>query len=87
MACDALQNWEEPDPFTTDDSIEKMKAAGFFVKANCGVAWMHVNEPKPGDFARLKELSFKHVLCGHGAPLKETGQEDYAATFKRLYDV
>lgn len=87
LACDALQNWEEPDPFTSDDSIEKMRAAGFFVKANCGVAWMHVNEPQPGDFARLKELTYQHALAGHGTPLLGTAQADFAATFKRLYDV
>jgi hypothetical protein len=87
IACDALQNWAEPDTFTDDATQAKMKDMGFFTAANIGVAWKHVNEPKAEDFVRLKELSFKHALCGHGAPLRDTAEAAYRATFKRVFDV
>jgi hypothetical protein len=87
IACDAFQNWAEPDAFTDADSKKKMQEMGFFTPANLGVAWQHVNEPKAQDFVRLKEVSFQHALCGHGAPLRDTAQAGYHATFKRVFDI
>jgi len=87
VACDALQNWAEPDPFIDPATAAKMQGMGFFTPANVGVAWKQLNEPKAADFARLKEISFKHALCGHGAPLRDTAQAGYHATFKRVFDV
>jgi len=87
IACDALQNWAEPDPFIDAATQARMQDMGFFTPANVGVAWQHLNQPGPEDFARLQQLSFKHALCGHGAPLRDTAQADYRATFKRLFAV
>ncbi len=87
IACDSLQNWCAADVLFNDETTKIMTGMGFFTPANLGPAWMHVNEPKAADFSRLKGLSFKHALCGHGTPLRDTAQEDFAATFKRLFDV
>lgn len=87
IACDALQNWAEPDAFTDAATKTRMQDMGFFTPANVGIAWKHVNEPKAEDFLRLKQISFKHALCGHGAPLRDTAQAGYHATFKRVFDV
>jgi hypothetical protein len=87
IACDALQNWAEPDELIREDTVETMKGMNFFQKAGIGPAWMHVMEPKPEDFVRLKEVPFKHVLCGHGTPLRDTAQDDFHGTFKRVFDV
>jgi len=87
IACDALQNWAEPDAFTDAATQAKMKDMGFYTPANVGVAWRLMNEAKAEDFARLKQVSFQHALCGHGAPLRATAQAGYHATFKRLFDV
>ena len=87
IACDALQNWVAPDALITPDTAEKMQGMGFFQPANLGPAWMHVNEPKAADFERLKKVRFKHALCGHGVPLRDTAQEDFHATFKRIFGV
>jgi hypothetical protein len=81
IACDALQNWAEPDHFCDPATIEKMRPMGFFTPANLGVAWQHATEPKKADFERLKEVKFAHVLCGHGTPVKNTAKEAYHATF------
>ncbi|MEJ2619372.1 MAG: hypothetical protein P8163_03735 [Candidatus Thiodiazotropha sp.] len=87
IACDALQNWQTPDQFFSDDSSELMQSMGFFTPANLGPVWVQRAAPEGEDFARLKTLSFKHALCGHGDPLRDTAYEDYCATFKRMFDV
>jgi hypothetical protein len=87
ISCDTLQNWAEPDPFIDDATRARMVDMGFFVPANIGPVWMHVNEPKPDDFVRLKQLAFQHALPGHGAPLRDVAQAEYHAAFKRIFDV
>lgn len=87
VACDALQNWVRPDEFFSDETRQMMTGAGFFQPANCGPLWMQVNEPRGADFARLKELNFKHALCGHGEPLLDTAKTAYSARFQSLFGV
>ncbi|HRH95444.1 MAG TPA: hypothetical protein PLB55_05890 [Prosthecobacter sp.] len=87
LACDALQNWETSDQYFDPPSETLMTDMGFFQKANCGVLWMNVNEPKPEDFNRLKEIPFENALCGHGQPLQGAADAFYAASFNRLFGV
>jgi hypothetical protein len=87
VACDSLQNWLAPDEFFSDQSRQMMTQAGFFQTANLGPVWVKVNEPKAEDFVRLRELSFKHALCGHGAPLRDTAKEAYTARFQRVFGI
>lgn len=85
IACDALQNWVAPDEFFSDESRKLMTEMGFFQPANLGPVWMQVSEPRKEDFVRLLELEFRHVLCGHGAPLRDTAREAYAASVERVF--
>lgn len=87
IACDALQNWREPDEFFCDESRERMMGMGFFTPANLGPVWLQAAAPEAADFARLKGLSFKHALCGHGEPLLDSAREQYHDTFHRLFGV
>jgi hypothetical protein len=87
IACDALQNWLTPDEFFSDSSRELMTNMGFFTPANLGPVWVQAAAPEGDDFARLKELSFKHALCGHGEPLRDTAHENFSATFNRMFGV
>jgi hypothetical protein len=87
IACDALQNWLVPDEFFSDSSRELMRNMGFFTPANLGPVWVQRAAPQGDDFARLKALSFKHALCGHGEPLLDTAHEDFSATFNRSFGV
>ncbi len=87
IACDALQNWVAPDEFFSDSSRELMTEMGFFTPANLGPVWVQRATPAADDFARLKQISFKHALCGHGEPLRETAHEDFSATFNRMFNV
>ncbi len=87
IACDALQNWVEPDEFFVHESVETMREMGFFVPANLGLAWLHESEPKADDFVRLKKVPFRHALCGHGSPLHDSARENYHTTFARMFEV
>ncbi|MCA9570253.1 MAG: hypothetical protein KC656_20560 [Myxococcales bacterium] len=84
IACDALQNWVEPDEFMDDATAERMKGFGFFTPANLGPVWVQTNEPRPGDFERLKGIPFQHALCGHGVPLVSGADSAFHATFERF---
>lgn len=87
IACDALQNWHAPDDFFSEDSSALMQQMGFFSPANLGPVWMQAAAPTGEDFTRLKLLAFRHALCGHGQPLRNTAHEDYSATFRRMFSV
>ncbi len=87
IACDALQNWIAPDEFFDQETVGKMKEMNFFTKGGIGLAWIHGSEPKPDDFRRLKEVKFRHALCGHGVPLRDTAQADYHAAFQKFFQV
>jgi hypothetical protein len=87
IACDALQNWLTPDEFFSDSSRELMQQMGFFTPANLGPVWVQRATPEAEDFSRLKELSFRHALCGHGEPLHNTAHEAFSATFNRMFGI
>jgi hypothetical protein len=85
IACDALQNWVSPDRFFDAASLERMTGMGFFQPANIGPVWHQVNEPKGADFERLQGLGFRHALCGHGSPLRDTAHRDFSERFQRVF--
>lgn len=87
IACDALQNWLAPDQYLSEASQELMHTMNFFTPANVGPVWAQVASPLAEDFVRLSEWSFKHALCGHGEPLRDTAFRDYSETFKRMFSL
>lgn len=87
VACDALQNWVGPDAFFSEESRKMMTEMGFFQTANIGPVWMKVNEPQAQDFVRLREVPFRHALCGHGAPLRDNAYEAFQARFGQVFGI
>lgn len=87
IACDALQNWLAPDEYFSESSRTLMEKMGFFTPANLGPVWVQRATPAGDDFARLKEMPFKHAICGHGEPLRDSAYEDFGATFNRLFGI
>jgi hypothetical protein len=87
VACDSLQNWLEPDEYFSNESRRMMTEMGFFEPANLGPLWRQVCEPRAEDFVRLRELAFRHALCGHGAPLRHTAKEAYTERFQRVFGI
>ena len=55
--------------------------------ANLGPVWVQRAAPEGDDFVRLKTLSFRHALCGHGEPLRDTAYEEFSATFSKMFGI
>jgi len=87
IGCDSLQNWVGPDEFFDDATVEKMRGMNFFTEAGIGLAWIHGSQPQADDFVRLKKIHFKHALCGHGVPRRDTAQQDYHGAFRKFFQV
>ena len=87
LACDSLQNWVGPNEFFSDETIDTMQKMNVFRPANLGPAWMHGSQPQAEDFVRLKEVAFRHALCGHGEPLLDIAQESFSKTFNEYFNV
>jgi hypothetical protein len=85
VSGDSLQNWLAPDEYFSEDSRKMMTETGFFCCAGIGPLWMKLNEPKAQDFARLLQLRFRHLLPGHGSPLRDTAKEAFTETIKRTF--
>lgn len=78
IACDALQHWVEPEAEYFDpECLEKMNEMGFFQPANIGPVWAQAAAPQRDDFERLLEWDFRHMLPGHGSPLRDRAHEAF----------
>ncbi len=87
VSCDSLQNWATVDRFFSEDSAARMTGYGFIQPANVGPGWMQQCRPEAADFARIKQLPFRHLLSAHGTPLRDHAKQQLAATFERLFGV
>ena len=87
ISCDSLQNWAVADDYFDEETVERMGAVGFIQPANIGPGWVRSSEPEASDFARLKQLTFRHLLPAHGTPIRDTAHEQLSATFAREFGV
>jgi len=87
LSCDAFQNWGEPDEFFDEESIRKMKEMDFFVPHNIGPLWLMESKPEAEDFLRLKNMTYKHALCGHGTPVLNNAKAVFEDRFKIVFNV
>ena len=87
VSCDSLHNWPEPDEFFDDDTVVRMRDAGFIQPANIGPGWLRGCEPEASDFARLKQLAFRHLVPAHGRVIHDDAHEQFSATFARVFNV
>jgi hypothetical protein len=89
FTCDSVQNWD------TREGCSLLGGAlarlmGFRGRACIGPGWRKMCEPRDGtgfgpDFRRLLELDFRHVLSGHGGPMRESARTDLLARVDSLY--
>jgi hypothetical protein len=89
FTCDSVQNWD------TREGCSLLGGAlarlmGFRGRACIGPGWRKMCEPRDGtgfgpDFRRLLELGFRHVLSGHGGPMRESARTDLRARVDALY--
>lgn len=89
LTCDSVQNWETVAGCSfLGRTMSRMM--GFRGRACIGPGWRKMCEPKDGVgfrplFEQLLELEFRHVLGGHGAPMKDTAKDDLRASVRRVY--
>jgi len=69
VTCDAVQNWERADRFFSPATAAMFEAAGFLRRAHVPSTWVGACAPTRGDFERLLELPFRHLVSAHGEPL------------------
>jgi hypothetical protein len=78
ITCDSVQNWED-----TEGCSLLAKGVthlmGFVKPAQIGPPWRKIMTPEGGslrpDFERLLELDWKHLVGGHGNPLRDEARE------------
>ncbi|MBK7584387.1 MAG: hypothetical protein IPI67_29800 [Myxococcales bacterium] len=89
ITCDAVQNW--PDTSGCSPMAKVVTRLFGFTKrpAQIGPPWRKGMTPEGGslrgDFERLAALEFRHLIGGHGAPLRDTARTDLAATVRATF--
>lgn len=88
LTCDSVQNWVD----TKGCSVVAKgvtRVMGFVNPAQIGPPWRKMMTPEGGslqpDFERLVALPFKHLIGGHGVPLKDHAPERLRETIARVY--
>ena len=88
ITCDSVQNWASTEGCSAVGSAVT-KMMGFMKPAQIGPPWRKKMTPKGGslkpDFERLAALPFRHLIGGHGDPLRETAKERLEDTINRIY--
>lgn len=87
ISCDALQNWAKADRYFNFPSRVLMPLMGFMKPANIGPGWIKGAKPPASDFAAVKQLSFRHLLPAHGAPLMDSARDQLATRIAQLFKV
>ncbi len=84
ITCDAVQNWPDTRGCSAIAKVAT-RLMGFTKRpAQIGPPWRKGMTP-PGeslreDFERLAALEFRHLIGGHGAPLRDTAKADFGRT-------
>jgi hypothetical protein len=89
LTCDAVQNWETTRGCSFLGGVMSRRM-GFRGRACIGPGWRKISEPKDGqgfgpEFRKLLDLDFRHVLGGHGGPMKDTARDDLRTSVDALY--
>ena len=87
VSCDSIKNWLDADEYFSKQTAALYQEQGFFGKATISKIWQQAMAVNATDFERLKELSFRHLLSAHGAPLMDTAYQDVLNKIKQEYGV
>lgn len=88
ITCDSVQNWESTEGCSLVGGLVT-RVFGFVKPAQIGPPWHKMMRPEGGslqaDFERLVALDFRHLIGGHGVPLKDTAKERLQETLQRVF--
>lgn len=85
ITCDAIQNWTHVDEFFSSSCGELFASQGLIKAANIPSTWVHACEPGGEDFDRLLEMRFRHLISGHGEPLRDEAHARVAASVAAVF--
>lgn len=81
---DALQNTAAPDEYANLVGRLLMRTVGAYKPYALGPGWLKAAKPTAEEVARILELSFAHVLPGHGEPVLGDAREKYRPAIEAL---
>jgi hypothetical protein len=84
VAGDALQNWEDADPYFSWPGRVMLRKMGFLKPHAIGPAWLRQTKPRLEDLRALLEIDFEHVLPAHGAPVRGSARDSYRPGIEAL---
>lgn len=89
ITCDSLQNNTDLQEFSALSRVGT-RALGLAHPAHIGAPWRRAMTVRGGpslseDFRRLLDLDFRHLITGHGAPLRDTAKDDLTASIQRVW--
>lgn len=87
ISCDSIKNWTEVDPFFSPETGKLYQHLGFMGTATISKIWQQACQVQAQDFARLKTLSFKHLLSAHGEPFLYDADKKLALTIKQEFNI
>lgn len=83
VSGDSLQNWATTDDYFSFVAKPMMRLMGFIKAHNVGPAWLKQAKPATGDWQRLLDLSWDHLLPAHGAPVIGGAKAAYRPAIER----
>jgi hypothetical protein len=87
ITCDSVKNWTTVDGFFSEQTGKLYTKLGFIGSATISKIWQQACHIQAQDFARLKLLTFKHLLSAHGEPLLNNADEKLSSTIKQEFKI
>lgn len=87
ITCDSVKNWTTIDEFFNEQTGKLYTNLGFLGSATISKIWQQACKVQAQDFARLKLLTFKHLLSAHGEPLLNDAHEKLSSTIKQEFGI
>jgi hypothetical protein len=75
ITCDSVKNWTKIDEYFSKKTGKELLDQGLIKPASIDKIWLGAMKPNNSDFARLKNLNFRHLLSAHGQPIIDTANK------------
>lgn len=87
ITCDSIKNWTSSDSYFSKQTATLYETLGFFGSATISKIWQQACNVDAEDFAKLKLLSFQHLLSAHGEPLLYQAKEQVLNSIKNEFAI
>jgi len=84
ITCDSIKNWTKVDEYFSKKTGKEFLDQGLIKPVNIDKIWLGAMKPKKSDFARLKSLSFRHLISAHGQPIIDTTDKQLMPELEKL---